>query len=309
MERCGLARPVTKEPEVVRADAPFSAEPARGWLPWGLLAPVLGLIFVAIPVIATEDLFENYGFLTSKGDPIGAQGMIVFLLIPFALTGLIVLGWTRFVERRPLATIGLARPGGANHFLSGLAIGAAMILAVVAGGWASGALDAGDYAPAFASPASLGAIAILLLCFIVQSGVEEIVFRGWLLSATARKFGPVAGVVLTTMLFTLLHFGPGQPLLSTLGIVLFSVFTCVWALEARSIWGVMGWHAGWNWLLATGFALPVTGLDAGVPALLVRLVPVGPDWLTGGAQGPEGSIFCALVLTAGIAFFARRRAG
>lgn len=299
---------MTNEREAVRADAPFSTEPARGWLPWGLLAPVLGLIFVAIPVIATDDLFELYGFLTPKGDPIGAQGMIVFLLVPFALTGLIVLGWTRVVERRPLATIGLTRPGGTKPLLIGMAIGAAMILAVVAGSWASGALVAGGYAPAFASAPSLGTIAILLLCFIVQSGVEEIVFRGWLLSVTARKFGPLAGVVLTTMLFSLLHFNRGQPWLSTLTIALFSVFTCVWALKARSIWGVMGWHAGWNWLLATGFDLPVTGLDAGVPALLVRLVPVGPDWLTGGAEGPEASIFCALVLTAGIAFFARRRA-
>jgi membrane protease YdiL (CAAX protease family) len=299
---------MTKEPRAERADAPFSTEAARGWLPWGLLAPVLGLVFVAIPVVATDDLFESYGFLTPGGDPIGARGMIVFLLVPFALTGLIVLGWTRFVERRPLATIGLTRPGGAKPLLVGLAIGAAMILAVVAGSWASGALVAGGYAPAFAAPPSLGAIAILLLCFIVQSGVEELLFRGWLLSVTARKFGPLAGVVLTTMLFTLLHFSRGQPLLSTLTIVLFSVFACAWALRARSIWGVMGWHAGWNWLLATGFDLPVTGLDAGVPALLVRLIPVGPDWLTGGAEGPEASIFCAAILTAGIAVFAWRRA-
>lgn len=292
---------MTKEPKPVRADAPFSTEPARGWLPWGLLAPVLGLLFVAIPVVATDDLFESYGLLTAEADPIGTRGMIVFLLVPFALTGLIVLAWTRFVERRPLATIGLAWPGGIKPLLAGLGIGAAMILAVVAGGWASDALVAEGIAPAFASPSSLGAIAILLLCFVVQAGVEEILFRGWLLSATARKFGPPAGVVLTTTLFSLLHFSRGQPLLSILTIILFSVFACVWALRARSIWGVMGWHAGWNWLLATGFDLPVTGLDAGVPALLVRLVPIGPVWLTGGAEGPEASLFCALVLGAGIA--------
>lgn len=297
-------------PSPVRADAPFSTEPARGWLPWGLFAPVLGLIFVLIPALATDDLLQRWGYLNAKGDPVGTQGMIVFLLVPFALTGLIVLGWTHFVERRPLATIGLTRPGGAKQLLSGLAIGAAMILAVVAGSWAAGALAVAGYAPAFASPGALGAIAVLLLCFVVQSGVEELLFRGWLLSVTARKFGPVPGVVLTTMLFTLLHFSRGQPLLSTATIMLFSVFACCWALRARSIWGVMGWHAGWNWLLATGFELPVTGLDAGVPALLVRLSPVGPEWLTGGAQGPEASIFCALVFVIGIAFIlARRSAG
>ena len=54
----------------------------------------------------------------------------------------------------------------------------------------------------------------------------------------------------------------------------------------------MGWHAGWNWLLAVGFGLPVTGLDVGIPALLVDLQAEGRSWLTGGAQGPEASVLC-----------------
>ncbi|HYD80524.1 MAG TPA: hypothetical protein VEC06_12010 [Paucimonas sp.] len=33
--------------------------------------------------------------------------------------------------------------------------------------------------------------------------------------------------------------------------------------------GVVGWHAGWSWLLATGFEVPLTGINAGVPPLLV----------------------------------------
>ncbi|MBY0566549.1 MAG: hypothetical protein K2P70_04525 [Hyphomonadaceae bacterium] len=65
--------------------------------------------------------------------------------------------------------------------------------------------------------------------------------------------------------------------------------------------GVMGWHVGWNWLLATGFELPVTGLDAGVSALLVKLVPDGPDILTGGSQGPEGSVVCLTFFVGAIA--------
>jgi hypothetical protein len=37
----------------------------------------------------------------------------------------------------------------------------------------------------------------------------------------------------------------------------------------------MGWHGGWNWMLAVGFELRVTALDAHLPALLVKLIPVG----------------------------------
>jgi uncharacterized protein len=288
--------------------APFSDEPAKGWLPWGALAPFLTIAFVAIPVLATLAPMEAMGLVDGRGDPIGPQGLIAFLLPPFALTGLLVLGWVRFVERRPLATIGLTRTGGARGFLLGLAIGLGTIAAVVAAGWVAGALDASGYAPAFASPAALGSVFVLLFAFVVQSSVEEILFRGWLLSVVARKFGIVAAVALTSILFGVLHFSPGQPWLVALNIQLFSVFACVWALRAGNIWGVMGWHAGWNWLLATGFELPVTGLDVGLPALLVALAPIGPAWLTGGAQGPEGSVFCTLFFLAGIAFIAARRA-
>ena len=80
----------------------------------------------------------------------------------------------------------------------------------------------------------------------------------------------------------------------TANLVLFALFACAWSLRAGNIWGVMGWHVGWNWLLATGFQLPVTGITVDVPGLLVSLEPTGSDYLTGGAQGPEGSVACSV---------------
>ena len=37
-----------------------------------------------------------------------------------------------------------------------------------------------------------------------------------------------------------------------------ALFACAWVLRARNVLGIMGWHAGWNWLLAVGFGLPLT---------------------------------------------------
>lgn len=284
----------------------FSDEPAKGWLPWGVLAPLLAIAFVVIPVLATDAPMAALGLVDERGHPIGTAGLIVFLLPPFVLTGLLVLAWVRFVERRPLATIGLTGGRPVRTFLLGLAIGGAMIFAVVAAIWLAGGFTASGLAPAFLSPAALGGIAILLFAFVVQASVEELLFRGWLLSLAARKFGVVAAVPLSSIVFALLHFSPSQPWLMTVNMLLFGVFACCWALRAGNIWGVMGWHTGWNWLLATGFELRVTGLDAGLPALLVRLDPAGPVWLTGGAQGPEGSAMCTLLLVAGIALLTRR---
>ena len=82
--------------------------------------------------------------------------------------------------------------------------------------------------PAFAAPASLANIGVLLLCFIVQAGAEEILFRGWMLSAVARKFNVATGIAFTTAVFALLHFDRQSPWHDVLLSVLFSVFACLW---------------------------------------------------------------------------------
>jgi uncharacterized protein len=95
----------------------------------------------------------------------------------------------------------------------------------------------------------------------------------------------------------------------TLNLVLFSLFPCVLAISTREIWTVMGWHSGWNWLLAVGFETPETGLNTGLPALLVTMTPAGGPALNGGVAGPEGSLVTTVAFVAGILLIlAKRRA-
>lgn len=288
----------------------FSPEPHRGWLPWGLLSPFLCIFFVALCALGPAPLMEHFGWQDAHGDPIGLTGLYAFLSIPFAINGLLILAWVKVIERRPLATIGLTGPAPARTLLGGVLVGAAMILSLVAAIGLAGGYQAGVVAPALASPVALAGIGLMLLCFIIQAGVEEIIFRGWLLSAITRKLGLPAGVVLVSLVFTFLHYSRHQHWLIMLSSFLFSAFACAWAIRAGSLWGVMGWHAGWNWLLGVGFELPVTSLTIDLPALLVKLVPQGPDSLTGGAQGPEGSWLCSAFFVAGIVWLwiGRRKA-
>ena len=287
----------------------YAAEPAKGWIPWGALAPFLCVAFVVAPFAGVSGVFERLELWSSNGDPIGLAGLCAFLLVPFALIGLLVAGWVRFVERRSLATIGLVRAGRVGSFWRGHAVGLATASILVAAIWISGGLQASGYGVAFGSPAALVKIAALLVCFAVQSSVEEVLFRGWLLSVIARKLNVTIGIVVTSLVFALLHYEPHQHGLITAAIVLFSVFACCWSIKVGNVWCVMGWHSGWNWLLAIGFELPVTGLDAKLPALLVKLIPSGPAYLTGGAQGPEGSYWCSLLFVAALALLGWRSRG
>lgn len=284
----------------------YSTDPVRGWLPWGVLAVVLCLLFVVIPTVGVSELLLRFGLVDEGWQPVGLNGLFAFLLWPFAATGLLLLVWVRLVERRPLASIGLTPDGAGPRWLGGVAAGLITAFAVVMAIWMAGGYRADGWLLAWASPVALGGIGFLLLCFAVQAGVEEILFRGWLMSVLGRKFNTVLAVLITSVVFTALHYGRQTPWHESALIFLFSLFACCWALRAGNIWGVMGWHTGWNWLLAVGFAVPVTGLDAGLPALLVKLLPQGSPFLHGGAQGPEGSALCGLFFVLGCAWWLLR---
>ena len=101
-------------------------------------------------------------------------------------------------------------------------------------------------------------------------------FRGWMLSGIARKLNVPIAVLLTSLLFGLLHHSPNNPM-AFVGTFMFSVFTCCWVLRVGHVWGVMGWHAGWNWLLCTGFELPLSGTNPIAPALITQAERSRPE--------------------------------
>lgn len=283
----------------------FSAEAHRGWLPWAWLAPFVCILLVAISSVPVDLGLTRMGFSDERGEPVSALGFCLMLILPFAAMGTAVLLWARCVERRSLATLGLAGPDRSRKYLRGMLAGLAMIALAILLIRIMGGYRGEEIFPAFASPVALSWIALLLPCFVVQAGVEEFIFRGWLLSAIARRWNVAAGIVGSSAAFTFLHFSPHQPLRVTVLSFVFALFACAWVRRENGIWGVMGWHASWNWLCGVGFGVPITGFDVHLPALLQRLVPVGPDYLNGGADGAEGSVITVAML--GIAALALTR--
>lgn len=276
----------------------FSPEPHRGWLPWTWLAPIIGVLLIAIPSIPIDTSLQTLGVVDAEGEPTSAISFCLFLLLPFTAMGLAAWAWIRLVERRALSTVGLTGPGRLHKFLSGVGIGVGMMAAATVSIWLLGGFRAEGAFPAFGSPAALFWIAMLLLCFFVQSGVEEFIFRGWLLSAATRRWNLTAGFIVSTLSFTFVHLSPDITLQDVVMTVTFGLFACAWAWRANSIWGVMGWHAGWNWIGGVGFDVPITGLEVHLPALFVRLVPEGSVVLNGGASGPEASVLTTGMLAA-----------
>jgi uncharacterized protein len=274
----------------------FSDETAKGWIPPSIVAPII-CIFILVVSMLPGDLGLAYlGFTEPMGPPRGPLGFFL-MLVSFSALGLAVCGWVRWVEKRSLASAGLCGDGRLKKFLTGLAVGIAMMGAIVTAIALSGGYRIADLAPAFDTPAALGWIALLLAGFVVQASVEEYVFRGWLFSTIMRRWNMTAAFILSSAAFTFVHLSPEATLLPLVMTFIFAIFACAWVRRSNSIWGVMGWHVGWNWFGGTGFDVPITGLDTGLPALVVKMVPVGSAYLNGGGEGPEGSVFTLALLT------------
>lgn len=133
--------------------------------------------------------------------------------------------------------------------------------------------------------------------FLAVSLNEELAFRGyWLFTMSRRmRFWPAA--LFLSAIFGVAHLGNhGENVLGILQVVVTGLLFCLMIRRTGTLWFAIGYHAAWDWAETFFYGTPDSGL-LGVGRFLNSSVR-GPDWLTGGSAGPEGSIFAILVLLA-----------
>ena len=185
------------------------------------------------------------------------------------------------------------------ELLKGLALGTAIGLVVVGLMALVGAVrwsgEAGSVT-AWASGA-LGALAFLAL----PVAAEEALLRGYPLQALGEAWGAWVAVVVTSLVFALLHWwNPGTGPLSLANIAGAGLLLGVVYVRTLSLWWATGVHLGWNWAHGYLADVPVSGLEI-LDAPLYEGVPRGPAWLGGGSFGPEGSVVTTVVVLAAAA--------
>lgn len=117
---------------------------------------------------------------------------------------------------------------------------------------------------------------------------EEIVFRGYILQNMIGGLGLTWSVILSSAVFAIGHaFNPDATALSILLIALITPQLIYAYIKSGQLWLPIGLHLGWNFFQASIFGFDSSGQAS--PSLISQ-TPVGPDWLSGGEFGAEGSI-------------------
>jgi membrane protease YdiL (CAAX protease family) len=131
--------------------------------------------------------------------------------------------------------------------------------------------------------------------FLAVSLSEELAFRGyWLFTMSRRvRFWPAA--LFLSAVFGVAHLGnQGENVLGILQVVATGLLFCLMIRRTGTLWFAIGFHAAWDWAETFFYGTPDSGL-LGVGRFLNTSVR-GPNWITGGAAGPEGSIFALVIL-------------
>ncbi|MGA1838783.1 CPBP family intramembrane glutamic endopeptidase [Herbiconiux sp. 11R-BC] len=273
-----------------------------------------GLVLgTAVAVLVTAAVFGAGRLLRLVETPeFLADGGIVALTPAFLVVWVLLWVWLRFKEQRPFAGLGFRerrRAGIRATRGAGIAL-AQMGVYVVVGVTTGSLVFVADASGGVVHTASLGWVLLAIVAFAVQSGAEEVTARGYLVQVWYRRTGVVGALVVSMVFFTAAHSVSGDfSLLPMIDMSLYSVVAVLWALSERSLWGVIGYHATWNWVQGSLFGVAVSGTEVPNSLLVVGATPSAPEWITGGDYGAEGSlvdIAVLLVLIAGAVVAYRR---
>ena len=219
--------------------------------------------------------------------------ILYYQLFSFVFILLLFIFWVKFIEKNPLSTLGFIKKNWLKYLGWGILI-SLLQMGVIAIVYQVGGIGSFEL-----NELSLEPILFILGLFpfwLLQGGTEEVATRGWLLTRIAARTNLPLAIAISSSLFGFLHLGnSGVTFLSVLNIVLDGVLAGLLLVYTDSIWLVVAQHGTWNYVQGNllGFQVSGTGADASIFSFTMGS---GPDWLTGGEFGAEGSIITTLVL-------------
>ena len=261
------------------------------WGPDGL-RPGWGLAFYSLAFLALQSLAARLASARDLGDS-GLWSMLfeeIGNLLAAAVPALVLAR----IERRPWGVYGLPlKQAFGGLFWSGALWGFLAISLLMFMIYERGAFDPGHII--LHRWRLLRFAAFWLVYFVFVGLFEDFWLRGYSLFTLARaiRFWPAA--VVLSSLFGLLHLrNRGEHWSGVVLAAFIGLFFSVTLRRTGSLWFAVGFHTAWDWGESFFYSVPDSGMV--VPGHLLSSSWRGPDWLTGGSVGPEGSVFCVVVM-------------
>lgn len=251
-------------------------------------------LYAAVLVLLT---FAS-GFVASlipaiQRNPSGLTALYFEEVAGFGVVGIAALFMSRLEHRRP-GVYGLPlRSAFGAKFWFGVFFGLAEISLLIG---AIALLGGYSFGPVLLESGDLLRWALAWLVFFLFVGLfEEFLFRGYAQFTLADGIGFWPAAILLSAAFGAIHLrNPGEDWLGAVSVAVTGLLFAFVLRRTGNLWMAVGWHASFDFGETFLFSVPNSG--ARLPGHLSAAALHGPGWLTGGAPGPEASLFSFLIL-------------
>jgi membrane protease YdiL (CAAX protease family) len=238
---------------------------------------------------SAEALFANMSF----------DSPVMLLMTVFQVAGSFLALWiaTKFIDRKPLMSIGLTVKDKANEMLIGLGFALAFIGGLFFVLWLLGAITITGYVGF-----KPGVFIVSMMLFLAAFD-EELIFRGYVLNNMMDSSSRWVALAGSSALFALMH--AGNPSVWSNWVPMTELFAAGFILGisytfTKNLWFPTFFHFGWNFFQGLlGFEISGINVDSWK---MISHESTGnvPDIISGGAFGIEGSVItlsCTIICT------------
>jgi membrane protease YdiL (CAAX protease family) len=269
-------------------------------LGWNVVIEVIKFILVIKAADALTERIANV-FYVHHTEPFASLGGV--WLFGVGLLTFTAIAYSLIWERMRPADIGV-RFTPARKTMLGLA-----------GGYAAGALIMGA---CFLLTTLLGGLNVtinvqsaralnvlwMLLIYLLQAFGEEVMYRGSLMMAIARKNSPWIAIAASSVMFSLHHYdNDGCGPVAFLNLFLLAVLLGMVTFRTNRIWAAGALHTAWNFFQGNIFGVKVSSFAPAPASALMFSTARGNPLISGGDMGLEGSLVSTAVLVVAIVVF------
>ena len=224
---------------------------------------------------------------------------VMLTLTAFQVLGSFCALWlaTKFIDRKPLMSIGLSVKDKANEMLVGLGFALAFIGGLFLLLWLLGAITITGYVGF-----KPGVFFVSMMLFLAAFD-EELIFRGYILNSMMDSSSRWVALAGSSALFALMH--AGNPSVWSNWVPMTELFAAGFILGisytfTKNLWFPTFFHFGWNFFQGLlGFEISGVNVDSWKMISHENTGNV-PDIISGGAFGIEGSVItlsCTIICT------------
>ena len=256
----------------------------------------IGLIIILLATGFDLNALSNQEEITNAVK--GVNFLLPLKIIEFLSVMLCVWLFVRFIDRKPLESIGLTLKGYENDLRLGLGLGAGLIAIGFLILFILGYLSVDGFSFPIMS------IILYLILFIVVSLHEEIMMRGYVLNNLMQSMNRYIALSISSVIFMSIHLlNPNISFLSVVNLFLAGIVLGIYYIHKPNLWLPIGMHLTWNFFQGPIFGFEVSGIET--KSLIAQSVK-GNEIITGGAFGFEGSILATILIIIMIVFLDKK---